>query len=107
MDQIAGHYRRGRGRSRDGLEAGLWQQVDRFVKLDAQVRGGSAGDDEGVALHALTGELLELLCGVGDSAPGAGDLREWSVDTAAELLFQIEVLKPSHEQVGVKWVVSG
>jgi hypothetical protein len=38
MDQIAGHYRRGRGRSRDGLEAGLWQQVDRFVKLDELFR---------------------------------------------------------------------
>ncbi len=67
-DQAAGHYRRGRGRSRDGLEAGLWQYVDHFVRSDARARGGSAGDEEGVALHDLTGELLELVCGVDDSA---------------------------------------
>src|SRR5437016_4939745 len=34
--QIAGHFRRGRGRSRDGLEAGLWELVDRFVRQDAR-----------------------------------------------------------------------
>jgi hypothetical protein len=61
MDQIAGHYRRGRGRSRDGLEAGLWQQVDRFVKLDAQVRGGSAGDDEGPC-QDNSGGVRAVLC---------------------------------------------
>jgi hypothetical protein len=90
-DQVAGYYRRGRGRSRDGLEAGLWQHVDDFVRSDARARGGSAGD---VALHDLSGELLELVCGVGDSGPEAGDSGQWSVDTAAEVLFQIEVLKP-------------
>jgi hypothetical protein len=93
-DQVAGYYRRGRGRSRDGLEAGLWQHVDDFVRSDARARGGSAGDEEGVALHDLSGELLELVCGVGDSGPEAGDSGQWSVDTAAEVLFQIEVLKP-------------
>jgi hypothetical protein len=100
VDQIADYYRRGRGRSRDGLEAGLWQHADRFVRLDARVRGGSAGDDEGVALHDLTGELLQLLCGVGDSAPEAGDPGQWPVDTAAELLFQIEVLRPFTRRYG-------
>ena len=100
VDQVAGHYRRGRGRSRDGLEAGLWQHVGHFVRSDARARGGSAGDEEGVALHDLTGELLELLCGVGDNAPDAGDSGEWSVDTAAELLFQIEVLKPFTQRYG-------
>jgi hypothetical protein len=100
VDQIAGDYRRGRGRSRDGLEAGLWQHVDRFVRSDARARGGSAGDEEGIALHALTGDLLELLYGVGDGAPEAGDSGQWSVDTAAELLFQIEVLKPFTQRFG-------
>ncbi|MBS0274148.1 MAG: hypothetical protein JSR55_07035 [Proteobacteria bacterium] len=100
VDQVAGHYRRGRGRSRDGLEAGLWQHVDHFVRSDARARGGSAGDEEGVALHALTGELLELICGVGDSAPEVGDSAQWSVDMAAELLFQIEVLKPFTQRYG-------
>lgn len=100
VDQIAGLYRRGKGSSRDGLEAGLWQQVQRFVRSDARARGGSPEDDEGVALHALTGGLLELLCGVGDSAPEPGDSDQWSVDTAAELLFQIEVLKPFTQRYG-------
>jgi len=94
VNQIEGHYRRGRARSRDGLEAGLWRHVEHFVKSDARVRGGSAEDEEGIALHALTGELLELLCGLGDGASQAGDSSQWSVDTAEELLFQIEVLKP-------------
>ena len=48
--QIAGHFRRGRGRSRDGLEAGLWEIVSRFVRQDARARSGSSEDDEGVAL---------------------------------------------------------
>jgi hypothetical protein len=100
VDQVAGHYRRGRGRSRDGLEAGLWQHIGHFVRSDARARGGSAEDEEGVALHALTGEVLELLCGAGDSAPEAGDSGQWSVDTAAELLFQIEKLKPFSQLYG-------
>jgi hypothetical protein len=35
-NQIARDYRRGQGRSRDDLEAGLWQHVDRFVRSDAR-----------------------------------------------------------------------
>jgi hypothetical protein len=92
--QIAGHYRRGRGRSRDGLEAGLWEIVGRFVRQDARARSGSSEDDESVALYALTGELFELLCGVGDGAPGSADARQWAVDTATELLSRIEFLAP-------------
>lgn len=92
--QIAGHYQRGRGRSRDGLEAGLWEAVGRFVGQDARARGGSREDEEGVALYALTGELFELLCGVGDGAPESADSRQWALDTAAEVLSQIEFLAP-------------
>jgi hypothetical protein len=40
----------------------------------------------------LTGELFELLCGVGDGTPQPGDSRQWAVDTATELLSRIEVL---------------
>jgi hypothetical protein len=93
--QIAGHYRRARGRSRDGLEAGLWELVGRFVRGDARARKGSSEDEEGTALYALTGELLELLLGVGEGTPEPGDPREWAVDTAEELLSQIEVLARS------------
>jgi hypothetical protein len=92
--QIAGHFRRGRGRSRDGLEAGLWGLVGRFVRQDARARGGSREDDEGVALYALTGELFELLYGVGDGVPMSGDSRQWAADTATEVLSQIEFLAP-------------
>jgi hypothetical protein len=92
--QIAGHYRRGRGRSRDGLDAGLWELVGRFVRQDARARSGLSKDDEGVALYALTGELFELLYGIGDGAPESGDTRQWAVDTATELLSQIEFLAP-------------
>lgn len=93
-DQIAGHFRRGRGRSRDGLEAGFWDVVGRFVRQDAQARGGKREDAEGTALYALTGGLLELLYGVGDGIPRSADSRQWAVDTAAELLSQIEFLAP-------------
>jgi hypothetical protein len=37
---------------------------------------------------------------VGTNGPDAGYLRQWSVDTAAELLFQIEVLKPFTQRYG-------
>jgi hypothetical protein len=96
--QIAGYYRRGRGRSRDDLEADdleadhLWKHVKRFVRQDAWARNGSEDDDEGVALYALTGELLELLFGVGDGAPSLGDSRQWSEDTTDELQSRIEFL---------------
>jgi hypothetical protein len=90
--QVAGHYRRARGRSRDGLETGLWEMVERFVRQDARARKGSNEDVEGTALYALTGELLELLCAIGDGTPQQGDSRLWAVETAAELLSQIEVL---------------
>lgn len=92
--QIAGHFQRGRGRSRDVLEAGLWEIVGRFVRQDARARGGSNEDDEAVALYALSGELLELLCGVGDGAPESADSRQWAVDTATELVSRIEFLAP-------------
>jgi hypothetical protein len=88
VDQVAGLFRRGRGRSRDGLETGLWQHADHFVRSDARARGGSAEDEEGAALHALTGELLGLLCGVGDHAPEAGDSGQWSVDTRLSCSFK-------------------
>jgi hypothetical protein len=90
--QIAGHYRRGLGRSRAGLEAGLWQHTDRIVRLDARLRTGSSADAMGTALYDLTGMLLELLCGVGEGAPASGDPRQWAVDTAAELSSQIDAL---------------
>lgn len=92
--QIAGHSRRGRGRSRDELETGLWELVGRFVRQDARARNGSSADDEGVALYALTGELLELLYGVGDGAPEPGEPRQWADDTATELLSHIRILTP-------------
>src|SRR5487761_2623387 len=47
--QIAGHYRRARGRSHDGLETGLWELVGRFVRGDARARKGSSEDEEGAA----------------------------------------------------------
>jgi ribosomal protein L13E len=90
--QIAGHYRRGRGYSRDGLEAGLWDHVGRFVALDARARSGSKQDEEAAALRSLTVALLELLCGVGDGVLQSGKARQWAVDTAAELMSQIETL---------------
>lgn len=90
--QVAGHYRRARGRSRDGLETGLWELVERFVRQDARAREGASEDEEGTALYALTGELLELLYGIGDGTPQQGDSRLWASETAAELLSQIEVL---------------
>lgn len=99
-DQVEGHYRRGRGRSRDGFEAGLWQHVERFVRSDARARGGSVGDDEGAALYALTGGLFELLGGVGDNAPEAADLGERPIDTAEELAFQIAALRPFTQPIG-------
>jgi hypothetical protein len=37
---------------------------------------------------------FELLCGVGDGAPESADSRQWAVDTATELLSQIEFLAP-------------
>ena len=101
--QIAGHFRRGRGRSRDELEAGLWDIVSRFVRQDARARGGSREDDEGIALYALTGELFELLYGVGDGVPESAASRQWAADTATELLSQIEFLAPPS---GVKAVPS-
>jgi hypothetical protein len=92
--QITGHYQRGRSRSRDGLEAGLWEIVGRFVRQAARARSGSSEDDESAALYALTGELFELLCGVGDGAPESADSRQWAVDTATEMLSRIEFLAP-------------
>jgi len=94
VHQIAGHYRRSRGKSRDGLEEGLWDVVGRFVNRDARGRRGSRKDDQGAALHDLTGELLKLLCGVGDGVPEPGDSRQWAEDTASELLVGIEFLAP-------------
>jgi hypothetical protein len=61
---------------------------------DARTRSGSREDDEGVAVYTLTGELFELLYGVGDGAPESVDPRQWAVDTATELLSQIEFLAP-------------
>ncbi|MFG1420011.1 hypothetical protein V5F38_19695 [Xanthobacter sp. V0B-10] len=92
--QVAGHFRRGRGRSRDGLETGLWEGVGRFVRQNARVRGGSGEDDESIALYALTGELLELLYGVGDGVPEGADSRQWAADTATEMFSQLEFLAP-------------
>jgi hypothetical protein len=75
----------------------------------AKVSGRSASgaisreDDEGVALYALTGELFELLYGVGDGIPGSAASPQWAVDTATELLSQIEFLAPLS---GVKVVPS-
>lgn len=92
--QVAGHFRRGRGQSRDGLEAGLWGTVGRFVRQDARARGGSREDDEGIALYALTGELFELLYGIGGGVPESGDSRQWAADTATEILSQLEFLAP-------------
>jgi hypothetical protein len=40
----------------------------------------------------LTRALLVLLCGVGDGAREPWNSRQWSVDTAAELQSQIEIL---------------
>lgn len=93
---IDGYLRRGRGRSRDGLEAGLWEHADRFVRQEARARSGSREDEEGAALYALTGELLELLCGVGDGVPTPGDSRQWAFETAEELLSQISRLNGSN-----------
>lgn len=90
--QVAGHYRRGRGRSRDGLEVGLWQHADRLVKWDARIRGGSQRDREGEALYDLTGGWLELLCGAGDGVPPQKGLGQWIVDTTQELQTQMESL---------------
>lgn len=93
MDQVEAHYRRGRGRSRDDLEASLWLHAERFVRSDARAQRGFSGDDQGAALYALTGELLELLCGVGDSTAEA-------VDATEELAFQIGVLRPFTQPIG-------
>jgi hypothetical protein len=92
--QLSSFYRRVRGRSRDTIESGLWSQVERFVKRDARVRGGSVSDGEGQALYALSGGMLELLFGAGDDAPEPGDEHQWAVDTATELFDQIEYLAP-------------
>jgi len=92
--QVTGHFRRGRGRSRDGLEMGLWEGVGRLVRQDARAREGSGEDDEGIALYALTGELLELLYGVGDGVSEGADSRQWAADTATEIFSQLEFLAP-------------
>jgi hypothetical protein len=96
--QVADHFRRGQGRSRDDLEEALWQHVQRFVRADARARGGSADDAEGIALGDLSGQLLELLCGVGDSGPEVVRLRQWSSDVAAEVISQLEALRPLVER---------
>lgn len=42
----------------------------------------------------MTGELFELLCGVGDGIPESANSRHWAADTATEVLSQIEFLAP-------------
>lgn len=92
--QIEEYGQRVLGRSENDFERGLWDLVGGFVRQDARIRGGLSEDCEGEALYALTGELLELLCGVGDGIPDLQDAGQWAEDLADELLDRINFLAP-------------